>query len=164
MTLRLTEEEYAELMRRRGKTSSVSPLRGDPPVHGPAGPVSLESVHWTDSRALDAPSGEGLGKRGKYGNRKVTVDGMKFDSQHEADYYSSVLWPRWMAGELVLLARQVPFDLPGGIRYIADFVTVDTAGRVEVIDAKSAITKKNRTYINKRKQMKAVWRIEILEV
>lgn len=145
MTLRLSEEEYAELMRRR-KRGTTSPA--------PAGAPSPKGEGF----------GEGLGKRAKYGNRKVTVDGKKFDSQHEADYYFSVLWPRWMAGELVLLARQVPFDLPGGIRYIADFVTVDTEGRVEVIDAKSAITKKNRTYINKRKQMKAIWKIDILEV
>lgn len=143
MTLRLSEEEYAELMRRRGRGNDLFRQ-----------PYELPP----------SPEGEGSGKRGKYGNRKVTVDGMKFDSQHEADYYFSVLWPRWMAGELVLLARQVPFDLPGGIRYIADFVTVDTGGRMEVIDAKSAITKKNRTYINKKKQMRAVWRIEILEV
>lgn len=145
MSLRLTEEEYAELMRRRGR-GTTSPA--------PAGAPSPKGEGF----------GEGLGRRGKYGNRKITVDGMKFDSQHEADYYFSVLWPRWMAGELVLLARQVPFDLPGGIRYIADFVTVDTAGRVEVIDAKSAATKKNRVYINKKKQMKAIWRIDILEV
>jgi len=145
MSLRLSEEEYAELMRRRGR-GTTSPA--------PAGAPSPKGEGF----------GEGSGKRGKYGNRKVTVDGMKFDSQHEADYYFSVLWPRWLAGELVLLARQVPFDLPGGIRYIADFVTVDTAGRVEVIDAKSPATKKNRTYINKKKQMKAIWRIDILEV
>lgn len=134
MSLRLSEEEYAELMRRR------------------------------DFNTLGKPATLQDRKRQKYGNRITVVDGKKFGSQHEADYYFSVLWPRWMAGELVLLARQVPFDLPGGIRYIADFVTVDTEGRVEVIDAKSAATKKNRTYINKKKQMKAIWRIDILEV
>lgn len=134
MSLRMTEEEYAELMRRRCHNSLATPAE-------------------TPNR-----------KRPKYGNRITVVDGKKFGSQHEADYYFSVLWPRWMAGELVLLARQVPFDLPGGIKYIADFVTVDAAGRVEVIDAKSAITKKNRTYIDKKKQMKAIWGIEILEV
>ena len=137
MTLRLSEEEYAELMRRRGAHINMNhPKSGTLPKPEP---------------------------RSKYGNKHVEIDGMKFDSQHEADYYFSVLWPRWMAGELVLLARQVPFDLPGGIRYIADFVTVDTKGRVEVIDAKSAATKKNRVYINKKKQMKAIWRIDILE-
>lgn len=134
MILRLTEEEYAEWMQRRCYNS-------------------LATQAETPNR-----------KRPKYGNRITVVDGKKFGSQHEADYYFSVLWPRWMAGELALLARQVPFDLPGGIKYIADFVTVDAAGRVEVIDAKSAITKKNRTYINKKKQMKAIWGIEILEV
>ena len=141
MALRYTEEEFAELMRRRraGKTSSVSAYA--PP-----------------------PSQEGKAKRAKYGNRKVEIDGMKFDSQHEADYYFGTLLPLWKAGEFKMLARQVPFDLPGGIRYIADFVTVGMDGEVRVIDAKSAATRRIRTYINKKKQMKAIWRIEIVEV
>ena len=29
--------------------------------HGPAGPISLKTVHWTVFRALDAPQGEGKG-------------------------------------------------------------------------------------------------------
>ena len=103
-------------------------------------------------------------KRQKYGNRRVEVDGLKFDSRHEADYYFGALLPRWRAGELRLLARQVPFDLPGGIRYVADFVTVDRDGAVAVIDAKSEATRRIRTYINKKKQMRAIWRIEITEV
>lgn len=113
-----------------------------------------------------AHKGEGkeTARRNKYGNRKIEIDGMKFDSKHEADYYFNVLMGRWMAGELKLVARQVPFDLPGGIRYIADFLTVDAGGNVEVIDAKSEATKKNRVYINKKKQMRAVWGIEIKEV
>lgn len=144
MTLRLTEEEYAEMMRRReGDTSPGAAPDLRKPVKG---------------RTL------GEAKRGKYGNRRVEIDGMKFDSRHEADYYLGVLLPRWRAGELRLLARQVPFDLPGGIRYVADFVTVDRDGSVSVIDAKSEATKKNRVYINKKKQMRAVWGIEIMEV
>lgn len=130
MTLRMSEEEYAEFLRRRGQPA--------------------------DSGGPD--------KRPKYGNRRVEVEDMKFDSQHEADYYFGVLMARWRAGELRLLARQVPFDLPGGIRYIADFVTVDRDGAVQVIDAKSEATRRIRTYINKKKQMRAIWRIEITEV
>lgn len=103
-------------------------------------------------------------KRQKYGNRKVTIDGMKFDSQHEADVYFGTLLPSWKCGTYKLLARQVPFDLPGGIKYIADFLTVSMDGHVSVIDAKSAATRKNRVYINKKKQMKAIWGIEIREV
>ena len=103
-------------------------------------------------------------KRQKYGNRRVEIDGMKFDSQHEADVYFGTLLPSWKCGTDKLLARQVPFDLPGGIKYIADFLTVSVDGHVAVIDAKSAATRQNRVYINKKKQMKAIWGIEIMEV
>ena len=101
--------------------------------------------------------------RTKYGNRRVEVDGKKFDSQHEAAVYGELMLRR-RAGEIRLVLRQVSFDLPGGIRYIADFVTVDAGGRMEVIDAKSEITRKNRVYINKKKQMRSEWGIEIREV
>lgn len=103
-------------------------------------------------------------KRSKYGNRRVTVDGMTFDSQHEADYYFSELLPRKQNGELKLLLRQVPFELPGGIKYICDFFTVDRVGEVTVIDAKSEATRQNRVYINKKKQVKALYGLEIVEV
>ena len=140
MALRFTEEEYAQFIRQRKQgritTSDLSPAEPPPPPP----------------------------KRNKYGNRRVEIDGMKFDSQHEADVYFGTLLPAWKCGAYKLLARQVPFDLPGGIGYIADFVTVGADGHVCVMDAKSEITRKNRTYINKKKQMKACWGIEIQEV
>lgn len=136
MSLRMSEEEYADFMRHRRDANTIGT------------PASLP----------DKP------KRQKYGNRKVEIDGMKFDSQHEADVYFGTLLPSWKCGAYKLLARQVPFDLPGGIRYIADFVTVSVDGHMSVIDAKSVATRKNRVYINKKKQMKAIWGIEIMEV
>ena len=113
-------------------------------------------------READAKaSGE---KRNKYGNRKVELDGLKFDSQHEAKVYLE-LKLRVKAGELRCVLRQVPFDLPGGIRYFADFVTIGNDMAVEgVYDAKSEITRKNRVYINKKKQIKAIYGIDIREV
>ena len=141
MSLRMTEEEYADLMKRR------------------ALPCVLAKPSGVSVADMDAPK-----KRPKYGNRRVEIDGMKFDSQHEADVYFGTLLPSWKCGAYKLLVRQVPFDLPGGIRYIADFVTVSVDGHVSVIDAKSAATRKNRVYINKKKQMKAIWGIEIMEV
>ena len=140
MSLRMTEEEYAALMRRRAAPHPA--LRAAFPCEGKA-------------------SGE---KRSKYGNRRVEVDGMRFDSQHEANVYQELAL-RVKAGELKCVCRQVKFDLPGGIVYIADFVTIGPDMRIEaVIDAKSEATKKNRVYINKKKQMKACWGIDILEV
>ena len=142
VTLRLSEEEYAELMRRRAL---------------PCVPANPSGVSVAD---IDEKP-----KRAKYGNRKVTIDGMRFDSKHEADYYFGVLLPRVRAGELRCVCRQVPIDLPGGIRYIADFVTIRPDMTVEaVIDAKSEPTRKNRVYINKKKQVKACWGIDIKEV
>lgn len=137
MTLRLSEEEYAELMRRRKGTGSREQGTG-------------------------IAGADGV-KRRKYGNTPVTVDGKRFDSKHEAEVYGELML-RVRAGELKCVARQVAFDLPGGIRYVADFVTIDAENRVEVIDAKSPATRKNRVYINKRKQMASEWGIEIREV
>ena len=135
VSIRMTEEEYADLMKRRCVNTLASPAE-------------------TKTKP----------KRQKYGNRRVEIDGMKFDSQHESDVYFGTLLPSWKAGVLRLLVRQVPFDLPGGIKYIADFVTVSADGNIRVIDAKSEITRKNRVYINKKKQMRACWGIEIQEV
>ena len=140
MTLRLSEEEYAELMRRReaGRATTSS----DPPA---AAHLPLK------------------GKVRKYGNTPVTVDGKRFDSKHEAEVYGELMLRR-RAGELRLVLRQVSFDLPGNIRYVADFVTVDCRGNLEIIDAKSEATRKNRVYINKKKQLLEVWGCEIREV
>lgn len=139
MALRMSEEEYADFLRRRNR---------------PERPDSSDSP--------DSPAEKP--KRNKYGARKVEVDGLKFDSRHEADYYFGTLLPRYRAGELRILVRQVPFDLPGGVRYVADFLTVDTEGRVEVIDAKSDATRKIPAYRIKKRQMRAVWDVEIVEV
>ena len=142
MALRWTEEEYQAYLRGRGN-DLIRPAFGGPP----------------------SPEGEGKGtpkKRQKYGNVRVEMDGKKFDSRHEAEVYRDLMLRR-RAGELRLVLRQVSFALPGGIRYVADFVTVDYAGNVEVIDAKSEATRQNRVYINKRKQMKSEWDIEIKE-
>lgn len=142
VSLRMSEEEYAAFLRRRGLGRCAAPTPSR---------VTVEDM-------------EPEKKRTKYGNRRVEIDGKKFDSQHEADFYFGTLLPAWKRGAYKLLARQVPFDLPGGIKYIADFVTVSADGHVSVMDAKSEATRKNRTYINKKKQMRACWGIEIQEV
>lgn len=110
-------------------------------------------------------------KESKYKNKRVQVDGIWFQSIHESQVYLDLM-ARVKAGELKCVWRQVRFDLGGGpnashksrYSYFADFVAVDRENRVEVIDAKSEATRKNRTYINKKKQVLAEWGIEIREV
>ena len=106
----------------------------------------------------------------KYGNRKVVLDGMKFDSQKEARRWAQLkMFDR--AGEITGLRRQVAFDLipsqKGTIRserpvkYVADFVYFDRSGSMIVEDAKGVRTD---VYIIKRKLMRRVHGIEIVEV
>ena len=136
MALHMSEEEYAAFLRRTAAVKSAAPV----------------------------PPQEGKPRKSKYGNQRVEVDGMKFASKHEAAVYQQLLL-RVKAGELRAVIRQVNFDLPGGIAYIADFVAIRHDFFIEgVYDAKSAATKQNRVYINKKKQMQALYGIEILEV
>lgn len=137
MTLRLTEEEYKEMLARQHRKTAGG----------------------REAIPEDAPAA----KRTKYGNRRVEVDGMKFDSQHEAETYAALML-QVRAGKLKAVLRQVGFDLPGGIRYLADFVTIDCENRATVYDAKSEITRKNRVYINKKKQLQACCGLEIVEI
>lgn len=102
-------------------------------------------------------------KRSKYGNNRVEYNGIKFDSQHEANVYAELMI-RKKAGQIKAVLRQVPFDLPGSIRYFADFCVINLDNTIEVMDAKSEVTRQNRVYINKKKQVKACWGIDIVEV
>lgn len=102
-------------------------------------------------------------RRSKYGNEKVTVDGEALDSKHEAQVYND-LRLRCRSGEFKGLARQVAFYLPGGIKYMADFVTFNADGSYTVYDAKSEATRRDKVYRLKRRQMRECLGLEIKEV
>jgi len=80
-------------------------------------------------------------KKSKYNNKKAWVDGICFDSNKEADYYS-VLKTLHKAGEIKGFCRQPEFVLVEGnskdraITYKADFIVFHNDGRAEVIDVK----------------------------
>ena len=103
----------------------------------------------------------------KYGARKTTVDGITFDSKHEAEIWCELkLMQR--AGIIRDLERQVRYEIiPKTDKfratvYIADFRYYDTeTEKTVVMDAKGVRTKE---YALKKKLM--YWRhgIEIKEV
>ena len=124
---------------------------------------------------------------GKYGNRKVTVDGIVFDSKREAARYKELKLLQ-EAGEIKGLQMQVPFELipakyehferfsektgkklKDGVRcvekscvYLADFVYQDVkTGEWIVEDAKGH---KTEAYIIKRKLLLYIHGIRIKEV
>ena len=84
-------------------------------------------------------------KKNKYGARKVTVDGIKFDSQLEADYYVNLkLLQR--AGQINGFCRQARFVLTPGddetraTEYVCDFVVFYPDGTTQIVDTKGALT------------------------
>lgn len=115
-----------------------------------------------DSLRDAPPPGEAL-KGAKYGNEKVCRGGKRFDSKHEATVYEE-LRLRCMAGEYLGLGLQVAFYLPGGIKYLADFVAITKGGGIEVMDAKSEATRRDKVYRLKKRLMKECLGLEIREV
>jgi hypothetical protein len=98
----------------------------------------------------------------KYRNHRVEVDGWVFDSKLEARRYEELKLARKI-GFVDWFIAQVPFRLPGGIIYRADFVVVWSAKSnighcVRVEDCKGART---RVSINKIKQVEAIYGIKI---
>ena len=108
----------------------------------------------------------------KYGNKKIVVDGITFDSKKEAQRWAELkLLER--AHVITNLQRQVTFVLiPKQVRegycveractYKADFV-YKANGKTVVEDVKSPITK-TREYIIKRKLMLFIHDLEVKEV
>jgi hypothetical protein len=121
---RMTEEQYADLLRRRS-----APVATVPPA-----------------------------KPRKYRNQPaMSVDGKRFDSKLERDYYQKLVL-RWESGDVRWFTRQVPFELEGGVVYRTDFLVVTAAGEVEIVDTTGVMT---QVKANKLKQVKARYGIEV---
>ena len=106
--------------------------------------------------------------RSKYGNRRIEVDGEKFDSVKEYNRYMELLMLQ-KKGIINSLQRQVTFELQPAfyhkgkkirpINYVADF-TYYESGEYIVEDVKGV---KTREYTNKKKNMLYIYGIEIKE-
>lgn len=102
-------------------------------------------------------------KRSKYGNRKVVVDGRKYDSQAEAAYGERLLL-RERVGEVGGVEMHPRFKLLGPkgeliCVYVADFAFWDHAeDRFRVVDVKGVETD---VFKLKRKMMQALKGIEV---
>lgn len=100
------------------------------------------------------------GVRHKYNNVRTEVDGQKFQSKREAKLYNE-LKLRKQAGDIIFFLPQVPLRLPGGVRYVVDFLVFEKDGRVRWLDAKGFRT---QIYITKKKIVEAEYPIQIEEI
>lgn len=103
----------------------------------------------------------------KYKNKKTILNGITFDSKKEASYYK-VLKLKEKAKLIDRFEMQVKYDLVvNGQKigfYKADFVTFKDGKVLEVIDVKSEMTKKLPVYRLKKKLLKAIYNIDIIEI
>jgi hypothetical protein len=122
-------------------------------------------------------------RRAKYGSKKVTFDGLEFDSKKEMYRYIR-LKSMQEEGLISDLRMQVPYEIIPAVYeedivqlktkvktvtkcvqratyYLADFVYKDKDGNVVVEDAKGMRTEK---YLLKKKMMRAFLGITIKEV
>ena len=93
----------------------------------------------------------------KYFATRTECNGLKFDSKAEASYYMELLL-RVKAGEVVFFLWQVPFHLPGGVKYVVDFQEFHADGTVHFIDVKGVQTSEFKA---KKKMVEALYPIEI---
>jgi hypothetical protein len=113
----------------------------------------------------------------KYGNRRVTVDGIRFDSKKEAARWRELVLMR-RAGLISDLERQVKYELipaqringkcvERAVNYIADFQYRDRSGRLIVEDVKGYRDPQNAGYarfVIKRKLMLYMHGIRVREI
>lgn len=96
-------------------------------------------------------------KKSKYKAVKVVKKEITFDSKLEAAYYEHVL----MLERTKILSyhlRQVPFRLPGCVKYLVDFALFYPDGRVRYIDVKGVLT---QTSTIKIKQVMDLYPVKI---
>lgn len=107
-----------------------------------------------------------LYKANKFGAQAIVEDGYRFDSKLERDRY--LYWKNlWQIHAIAWFTRQVPFYLPGGIVWRADFIVVNThdaigkqrfGDAVIVEDCKGVMT---RVAINKIKQVEQIYGFKV---
>lgn len=100
-----------------------------------------ESMRKLVSKKLEESRTTTEREKRKYRNTPVVVDGIRFDSKREANFYIG-LKARIASGEVEYFLRQVPIHLPGGTKYVVDFqVHYSDAKKPEYVDVKGFQTK-----------------------
>jgi len=93
----------------------------------------------------------------KFGSKATVVDGFRFDSKKEANYYGQLKLAR-KAGKVDFFLRQVPFHLPGNTKYVVDFMVAYADGTIQFIDTKGV---KTETFKLKKRQVEELYSVEI---
>ena len=93
----------------------------------------------------------------KFRAKPSDEDGIRFASKKERSYYCG-LKLRQKCGEVLFFLRQVPFHLPGNVRFVVDFIEFWSDGTVHFIDVKGFDTPLGKM---KRKQVEAIYPVTV---
>ena len=99
-------------------------------------------------------------KPSKYHAVPLEVDNIRFASKKEARRYQE-LKALQHAGDVKFFLMQVPFQLPGNVKYRLDFMVFWKTGNITYEDVKGFRTP---IYKIKRKQVEGIYPIKILEL
>ena len=95
----------------------------------------------------------------KFNAQPVQLDGIKFASKREGKRYQSLKMLQ-EAGIVLFFLRQTPFHLPGGTKYVSDFLVFWSDGNVTVEDCKGF---KTALYKAKKQMVEHLYPIKIQE-
>lgn len=93
----------------------------------------------------------------KFKAKPVDEDGHHFQSTLEWKYFKHLKLLQ-NTGEVVFFLKQVPFHLPGGVKYVVDYQIFYVDGSVRFVDVKGVETD---TFKIKRKIVQDLYPVEI---
>lgn len=99
-------------------------------------------------------------KKSKYLNIRTEIDGIKFASKAEAKRYQE-LKLMLNANNIKSFIMQTPWLLPGGVKYISDFLVFHNDGTIVVEDVKGV---KTDVYKLKKRLFEASYPFKITEI
>lgn len=95
--------------------------------------------------------------RHKFNAKGCESDNIKFSSKAERAYYHKLKFLQ-QSGEVIFFLMQVPFRLPGGVKYVVDFQVFHLDGTISFVDVKGVSTP---LFILKKKQVEEIYPIKI---
>ncbi len=110
-------------------------------------------VRVADGSRLAAQAEAALARsRSKYRNVRTIEHGVTYASKAEAAYARGLAADR-DAGAIVGWLEQVPLRLPGGVRYVVDFLVMLKSGGCELIEIKGHMTPSARIKIRQAREL-----------
>lgn len=97
------------------------------------------------------------GTRFKFKNRSVIDKGIRYASKLE-HRFKEHLEKLKLSGEVIFYLTQVPLRLPGGTKYVVDFIVFYTDYVIRFIDTKGMETD---TFKIKKREIEAIYPFEI---